>query len=356
MSKSAKIARALKREDRDAPPPELRLSSGSTLINLACSDDATYAYTTGHSFMYVGDSSSGKSFINMTTLAEAAINPAFDDYRLIYDDVENGVLMDVESFFGPKLAARIEMNTKIQLLEDWYGKVDADLKSDRPFIRVLDSMDALRPLAADQRFAETSEAISKGKEAGGSYGTEKARINSQNLPRINSELRRTNSILFLISQSRQNIGFGSQFQPKTRSGGTAMKFFTTNEVWTSVKETIKKTVRDKERVVGSLIKFGAKKNRQSGRIVEVCVPILHGCGLDDIGSVVRWLVEENFWSEDRKVISAPQFDFKGKMDSLIGKIEGEGRQEELRALSQGLWDEIEEGCRASRRPRYTSGD
>jgi hypothetical protein len=87
-------------------PSSSYLSTGSTLLNLACSGKVSGGFIKGHYYHFVGDSSSGKTFLCLTCLAEAAINPHFDDYQLIHDDAENGSLFDFGKFFGPKMAGR----------------------------------------------------------------------------------------------------------------------------------------------------------------------------------------------------------------------------------------------------------
>jgi len=61
------------------------LSTGSTLLNLACTGKPYYGFAKGHYYFIVGDSVSGKTFLSLTCLAEASINPNFDNYRFIYD-------------------------------------------------------------------------------------------------------------------------------------------------------------------------------------------------------------------------------------------------------------------------------
>ena len=79
------------------------LSSGSSLLNLACTGDVHKCFLKGHYYHIVGDSQSGKTFLSLTCLAEAARNPAFKDYRFIFDNAEDGALMNIEHFFGKKV-------------------------------------------------------------------------------------------------------------------------------------------------------------------------------------------------------------------------------------------------------------
>src|SRR4051812_12715337 len=105
----AHIRQVLRREKpmQNKPSKTTYVSTGSTRLNLAISGKSYGGFQKGTYNLFVGDSSSGKTFITLTTLAEAANNPAFDDYQLIYDPAEGGAKMDFGHFFGQKLAERI---------------------------------------------------------------------------------------------------------------------------------------------------------------------------------------------------------------------------------------------------------
>lgn len=78
-----------------------------------------------------------------------------------------------------------------------------------------------------------------------------------------------------------------------------MKFYATLELWTSVKEKIKKVVRGKPRQLGIVASVQVKKNRLTGKESTVEVPFYHSCGIDDTGSCVDYLVEEGRWKATR---------------------------------------------------------
>ena len=91
--------------------PQLYLSTGSTMLNLAMTGSARKGFRTGHYYLFVGDSRSGKTWFCLSCLAEASIDKRFNDYRFIYDNRERGALMDIAYFFGRKAAERIESPT-----------------------------------------------------------------------------------------------------------------------------------------------------------------------------------------------------------------------------------------------------
>lgn len=337
------------------------LSSGSTLLNLACSGSPHGAFPKGSQILLVGDSSSGKTFLSLTCFAEAIQSKEFKDYRFIYDGVEGGAIMDWKKFFGKEVADRVEPPYRCpeyendfcsSSVEDFYFHLDDAVKAGKPFIYVLDSMDALATDEETDKFQEVKKAKAKGKETTGSYGTSKAKLNSSGIRQVLAGLRDTGSILLVITQTRANIGFGAMYNPKTRGGGHALTFYSQLELWSSVDETVKKTVKGKPRQLGIISKIKVKKNRLTGKLREVEIPILWSYGIDDNRSMVRYLIEEGHWKEEKGIIDAKEFKFKGSEDKLVAKLEQEGLVKELKALVGDVWNEVEKACEQEREPRY----
>lgn len=341
-------------------PDESYLSTGSTLLNLACSGKARGGLVKGKYFFFVGDSASGKTFLALTCFAEAAINKNFDDYRLIYDDVEGGALMDFEKYFGAKTASRIEPPKKgkdgshvhSSTVEEFYFNVDEALKG-KPFIYVLDSMDSLSSESELEKFQTRKSAFGTKKKVAGEMSDGKAKRNSSGLRQLMHPLQASGSILIIISQTRDNIGFGSQFNPKTRSGGHAVTFYACLEMWSSIRERIKARVRGKDRQQGIITRIKVKKNRLTGREVSVDVPILWNTGIDDVGSCVDYLVEEGHWKETKGGIIVPELDLDLDREELIAKIEEDSLELELKSIVSKVWREIQEACSVTRKNRYS---
>ena len=194
------------------PQKESGLSTGSTLLNLALTGQTLWGLDSGCYYLIVGSSSGGKTFAVLTALAEASINSHFDKYHLIYDAPERGARMNIQRFFGSKLDERLVW-AHSKTVEEFYYRLDDYLGGKDPFIYVLDSESALDSEAAEEKFQENKKAYLKGKEATGSYGDGKAKKHSSHLRTVVNGLGETNSMLLLVAQSRDNIGFGSQFNP-----------------------------------------------------------------------------------------------------------------------------------------------
>lgn len=345
------------------------LSTGSTLLNLACSGTINGGFMCGKYHFLVGDSASGKTWLSLTCLAEAAINPAFKKYRFIQDNPEGGSNMDIARYFGEAVEDRLEPPREdaegnaihSETVEDFYYNVDDALKRGEPFIYILDSMDSLTSADEIKKFNDHKKASRKVKgtaaseddaKVAGSYGDGKAKKNSSNLRRILPLLERSKSILIIINQTRDNIGFGAMFNPKTRSGGHALRFYATLEIWSSVAGHIKKTIKGKPRPLGIISRCKIKKNRLTGGEHTVDIPLYHSFGIDDIGSCINYLVDEKHWSETKGIINATDFDFKGPLEKLVKYIEANGLELDLRSLVGDAWSSIAEACTVRRKTRY----
>lgn len=360
------ILRVLKTPRRRDQMSDNYLSTGSTLLNLAISGRPDGGIPAGKYAYFVGDSSSGKTFLALTTLAEAQISSHFRGYRIIFDNAEDGALMDFNRYFGQAVAERLEPAgvdkdgepVASTTIEEFYFHLDDALdraEKGKPFIYVLDSMDALSSDYEGKKFGEAKTAAKKGRDAKGSYGDGKAKMNSTYLRRAISRLRDTGSVLIIISQTRDNIDAG-MFEPqKTRSGGHALKFYAAVEIWTSVGGKLKKTVHDKDRQVGIVARLTVKKNRITGKEWQVAVPLYWSTGIDDVGSMVDFLVDEKAWPKNKSGQIDGTGDFQGcsgYREQVIQFIEQEGLEADLRELVGDVWKSVEDACAVSRKKRY----
>lgn len=341
------------------------LSTGSTMLNLACTDHPEHGFAKGHYYFIVGDSISGKTWLSLTCLAEAAINKNFKNHRFIYDNVEDGALMNIEQFFGAGVAKRMEApaydNSGNELysdtIEDFYYNVDDAIRKGKPFIYILDSMDSLSSEQEADKFDDNKKAARAGRDRKGSYGDGKAKVNSAMIRRvIGNPLRKSGSILIVINQTRDNINALPFQSKKTRSGGHALHFYACLEMWSSVKERIEKTVKGKKRQLGVLSKVRVRKNRITGKERIVTIPIFHSVGIDDVGSCIDYLLEEKHWKEtkeeNKKIINARELGIKGSRKRLIRTIENENLEKDLHEVVAEVWNDIEDACIIKRKRRY----
>jgi len=337
------------------------LKSGCTLIDLASSSGVRGAFATGTLVHLIGDSNAGKTWLALTTAAEMCRDKKFDDYRIIYDDVENGALMDVEHYFGSQLANRIEPPRTYKDGSPWYSETAEDFyvniaeaqEDGRPFLWICDSMDSLTTRASLKKFKKDKSAIINKKDTKGSFGDGKAKINSQLLRGVVDGLRPTGSILIIISQTRDNIDPMS-FSKKTYSGGTSLKFYAATQIWLAVRGEISKTYRAKKRKLGAICRARVSKSRINGRRYIVEFPLYDACGIDDVGGMIDYLLDESIWKEGGKPqkINATHFQLKESKKKLIEIIEARDLEKELKALVLHTWRDVEAHCTERRKKRY----
>ena len=172
------------------------------------------------------------------------------------------------------------------------------------------------------------------------------------------KLEETKGALLIISQTRDNLTPMS-FEKKKRSGGTALKFYCTHEVWVILIKPIKKGPKGRERRVGAEAEVKVTKNKVTGKRRTVCFDIYDGYGIDDIGSMIDFLLDEKEWTGG----GASKIDTKGDMgfssgimrDALIEHIETDktkGRLKELKKIVTETWKAIEKSLEPKRVSKY----
>ncbi len=378
--KTADIAAELSTPVERQPhiPLEDFLSTGCTLMNLALSGRPNHGVPKGNYLYIVGDSGSSKTWFTFNLFAEAARNPHFADHRFVFDNAENGALMDVERFFGRSVMDRLEPPKAdkkghpiySETAQQFYLHLERTCR-EGPCIYVLDSMDALNDDADEDKFQAEVTKYETGKgQVPGSMGMAKAKTNSKNINRVVQALRPHGSILAIISQTRDKVG-GMFPGQKTRSGGKALKFFAHLEAWTSVRAPITSRYKGKEREVGATIKVDIQKNRVSGWEGKFEIEFIKNFGVDDCGSNVQFLLEEKHWKkipkakrrasddeddnekDDGPTFAAPEFDFEGTKEELIERIQNGGDERDLQLIVARVWQDILSNAAPRRTPRYS---
>lgn len=336
------------------------LSTGCALFNMGLSGDPDLGIPKGAYAYLVGESSSGKTWMGHVFFAEAARNPSFVDYRFVFDNAENGALMDVERFFGRSVVDRLEAPAYDKgaavyssTAQEMYFNLAANVRRG-PCIYLLDSMDALNDEADDRQFEAAMAKHFTGKgEVPGNMGMAKAKTNSKNINRVTQLLRTNGSILVVISQTRSKVN--SQYAgQRTRSGGDALRFYASVEVWFKLSGVLAKEHNGIDREYGTKILGDVAKNRITGW--EGKLPPIHflkGFGIDDTGSCVEYLIDEKHWPKDGQSVSADEFDYKGRPERLIKVIEDDPEgPDKLHRVVAGVWRDIIAKVTPVRKSRY----
>lgn len=282
----------------------------------------------------VGDKSTAK-----TALATEAIINFLIDYpegRARYAESEAAYDKDYAAAMGLPIDLvdfgdeEKPLNTVEDFALDLEKFVDERTKLARPGIYVLDSLDAL----SDE--AEMSRDLKEG-----TYGVQKAKNLSIMFRKLTRKIEKSQVLLIVISQVRDNIGvvFGEKHK---RSGGRALDFYATHAVWLAHMGQIHKTIKGVKRPVGIEVKASVKKNKVALPFRQASFNFEFGFGIDDVTASIGW-IEEVGRLDDCDFIpkEAPEFKkFMSKIDTLNTEEYMELKQK-LTPVVQNAWREIE---------------
>lgn len=331
------------------------LPTGCLLFNLGLSDHHQGGFQKGKMANIIGDSSSGKTFLGLSCFAEAAQLESFDEYKFINDDAESACEFNIPKLFGTKTASRIESPSidsegnpvHSDTVQDLWDHLNDLLEEEQPFIYLMDSMDSLDEISEKEHYEANRKARRNGKEETGSYGTKKAKVIGEMLRDIIPKLRKTGSILLIISQTRDNINPVS-FAKKTRSGGKALKFYATHEVWLANAGQIKR----KEQIIGYYTNAKVTKNKLTGKHRVVKFPIFYDYGIDSLRGSIEFCVETGYWTKKKQTVVAEELGIESTLTKMIAVIEEDSLEEELAEAVQNAWDTREDDLKINRKSKY----
>lgn len=360
--KKGKLKNQIAKASKQKPEKErdfLWVPCGSVMFNIRCSGRYDGAFKTGTLNNIIGDSSSGKSIMVLSGLAWVSIMPKFDRYRLIYDDAEFADSFDHNKLFGPKMARRLEapgpngeMSTTI---ENFYDFVNDACDLGIPFIYVLDSFDAIDSdveIAKELKNREhrKNKELSKIK---GTFGATKQKKASQMFRHICSRLKENDSTVIIISQTRDNLNAMS-FVKQYRSGGKALKFYSSIEAWLTYIGPLTQTIDKIKYDIGVDTRAKITKNKFTGEKSQCDFPIFPSYGIDDVTACIDFLVLVKYWKITKKTIDAKELKFKGNKKSIITFIEKKkaSREKKLFMATQKCCKRIKAKLALGRLPKY----
>jgi recombination protein RecA len=216
-----------------------------------------------------GPESSGKTTLTLQVIAEAQKQGktcAFVDAEHALDPIYAEKLgVDVDSLLVS------QPDTGEQALEI----TDMLVRSNAVDVIVVDSVAALTPKAEIEG------------EMGDSHMGLQARLMSQALRKLTSNVKNASTLLIFINQIRMKIGvmFGS---PETTTGGNALKFYA------SVRLDIRRigSVKQGDEIVGNETRVKVVKNKVAPPFKQAEFQIMYGSGIYHMGEVIDLGVKE----------------------------------------------------------------
>ena len=356
-------------EDLVGPDPrtiteDRLIPSGVTLLNCACSDNPKGAFAFGSINTIPGKSASGKTALMKTMLAACALEPRLKDHELVEDDAEESDAFDLGYLF-PSLVGRLraprydgDVPVHSNTIEDFEANMLIRCEAGKPFIYVLDSLDSLSSTAELEREyanalknAKSAEEKEKAKQ---SYGTEKARIISQTLRMVNQKIKKSDSALFIIQQTKQNMNKVFKHQPDwTTTGGEAPYFYSFHRIYTVSIKSHTDEYKGVKHKIGGRTKAQVIKNKLNGKKRDIEFDIYEDLGIDDLVGNLLFLKKTKRIKSVPPYATCPDLIGNNKMyfADLVKYIEAEGLETLVQELVGEEWNDIEKNIRLSDRKR-----
>ena len=304
--------------------PKDYISTGCTILDLAIANKLPGGVPCGRIIHILGDESTSKTAIG-TELIGATIRKggigALDDIEATWDS-------DYGKLFGVDSSSPLFVKYRTPTIEDLYqktlmGMVERVKIINKPSVILIDSLSAIPSSAELDKTMEDS-----------AFGTTRAKMMSLGFRKALGEIQKTNLCVVFIDQTRDNpnVTWGNK---KTTSGGKALKFYSSVELYLFKLETIKNSYK---LPVGVKIGFRVEKNKVAPPFREGFIRLIFDYGFDDIGTSLEWLHEVEKAKNPNSRWAYKEHTGRG-LNDLIRCVEENNLEEDLRQEVSRVWFE-----------------
>lgn len=248
------------------------ISSGSIKLDIALGG----GFAKGRIISLKGWESSGKSTIALHLVAEIQKLGG----KVLYIDSEYAL----DPLYATNLGIDMDMEKKNRSFylaqptnaEEGFEIAKEFVKVEEVKLIVFDSVDAMRTKVELEG------------DAGEAKMGVKARLMSQEIPKLVKLAKENGTIILFINQLREKIGvmFGN---PETTSGGNALKFYATQIL--DIKASTKNKDKDTDEIESRLTRVSVEKNKVAPPFRKALLTLKFGVGIDKIQEVLDLAVE-----------------------------------------------------------------
>jgi recombination protein RecA len=355
-------------EEKEITNNKYFVSSGSNLLNMALTGNIYKGYCRGRIVNIKGGYSTAK-----TIAACELINSVYYIDHLKYGKKVKIIYCEAESAFDEEFARKLYVPIDFvkwkdpDTIEDFHKIIEDEIKDSENYDLVLIILDTLDALTDKKEQEEIRKALKSKKDDGeevdeekvkGSYGAQFAKYMSKFFRTLKRKLRKSNCLLCIVSQLRDDLkakyGSGS-----TTSGGRALGFYCTQRI--DLKKIMKLYMNEQSKKnkmpYGVKIEAVVEKNKlyPEGRRCEFDVIINPPHGFENIGSLIDFCIK--YGSIEKEKNSFIWNDEHLTKEKLRKLIEGsKDNFEQLLEISQQTWNELEESSRSNVKPKWQKLD